>query len=341
MNKNYSMQGLRGFSALIVVIDHIYQMAYKGGFFHYRGDTGLGYIGVDLFFMISGFLIIQSLIKHGEVNVFLKNRVIRVFPVFLFLHFSIFLAGPIAHYEWFGDVSVSKYIFNFFSNLFLLPGMFDLQIAQKNAWSLSYEFAFYLMACALYLILNKVKNASIKGMLTALFVLSTLAIMYIHPRVCFFIAGVLVFFLIKKVKVKYNKFYLFNGTILLLLLYISLSNMYLAFVFGVLFFFTIAREEGVFSSFLKTRVMQFFGDISYSFYLWHPFALFPFKVIFSRYGYLISNEYLRIFIFGVLGFTVTTIVSYLSYKYIEVWFTNKYLKRSYRQKNNVKNAFIA
>lgn len=141
---NKTIHGLRGFSAFIVVIAHVYGMSVLAGFFPDYGPTFIGSLGVCIFFMISGYLITQSLVKHKHVPTFLKNRIIRIYPVFLALHLVIFSAGPIINYEWLGSVTPTEYILHFLSNLFLLPGIFELPLAQGNAWSLSYSFCFIL-----------------------------------------------------------------------------------------------------------------------------------------------------------------------------------------------------
>lgn len=338
MSKNITIHGLRGFSALLVVIDHIYYMSIDGGFFKSLGGSNLGGLGVHLFFIISGFLIIQSLLKHSEVNNFLWNRIIRIYPVFLFLHLGIFAFGPIINYEWFAGINFPQYTINFLSNLFLLPGIFPLDIAQKNAWSLSYEFAFYLVAISAFMILRMKGNLKwVKVALGLLLMLSTFAIIYFHPRAVFFVAGVAVYYLSKRMKPNmfYTKYFALNGVFLLIMLYFT-KNIFLSLVLGVLFFITVIQETGFLSKFLQLRPIQYFGDISYSFYLWHPFVLFPLKAIFSRYGHIIGNDYANIILFGILGLVLSTLFSHFSHKYIEVWFTNRYLKRKWVS-NNLKN----
>ena len=60
--------------------------------------------GVELFFMISGFLIPASLVRHGSFWKFIRDRVMRIMPVFGVLHLLLFIVGPIVGYKFFRDI---------------------------------------------------------------------------------------------------------------------------------------------------------------------------------------------------------------------------------------------
>ena len=145
-----SLQGLRGFSALSVLLLHIYLMAAHGGFFPNTlrpmeiawGALGQG---VPLFFMISGFVIPYSLVRHGDLRRFAVDRILRIFPLFMILHLVVFAIGPMVGYKWMSGVDLIEYLKIFFGNLFFLAPVLDLPLAQQNSWSLTYEFGFYLV----------------------------------------------------------------------------------------------------------------------------------------------------------------------------------------------------
>ena len=48
----------------------------------YFGISG-GWLGVQIFFVISGYLIIQSVLRHSAWD-YLKHRVLRIYPAYLF-----------------------------------------------------------------------------------------------------------------------------------------------------------------------------------------------------------------------------------------------------------------
>jgi peptidoglycan/LPS O-acetylase OafA/YrhL len=345
MNKNLTIHGLRGLAAILVVFYHIYGMAYIGGFFRERTVEGafriyhnFGPMGVNIFFMISGFLIIGSLSRHVEIKKFMINRIIRIYPVFLCLHLVVFLFGPFINYEWLGNVNLREYILGFISNIFLLPGMFDLPIAQKNAWSLSYEFTFYIVSSMFFFVIFKAKNniLRVSGIIILSFI--SLTIIYNHHTAVFFALGALVYYSYNHINFRYvyKRYYALNGVILLtltFLLYDSNNNLaILPLIFSTLLFWVAVNEEGLLSNILRNKVFQYLGTISYSLYLIHPFAMFPLKVIFSsgKMKNLINNEYLSIILFGIASLILAIIAAHISHRLIEVWFTNK-IKRSFQK----------
>ncbi|MFY4670306.1 acyltransferase family protein [Bacillus anthracis] len=338
MTRNLTIHGLRGLAAILVVLYHIYKMGQTGGFFSEKPVEGFfkiyynfGSMGVNIFFMISGFLIIGSLSRYFDIKSFLINRIIRIYPVFLTLHLIVFLMGPIINYEWLGSVSTKEYLEGFFVNLFLLPGIFDLPLAQKNAWSLSYEFTFYVISSLFFYSIYKMEKGIFQKIFISMLICITFIIFYNHPTAIFFVIGVCIYYCYKHLKSKYTykKYYILNGLVLLpttFFLYDPKDSIaILPLILSGWLFWTVVNEEGILSKILKRRSFQYLGNISYSLYLIHPFAMFPLKVIFSteKIKNLIGNEYLSIGLFGVLSIIGAIIASHVSYVLIEVWFTNK------------------
>jgi peptidoglycan/LPS O-acetylase OafA/YrhL len=113
------------------------------GVFHFLGV--IGNTGVDLFFVMSGYLIYGALIRR-EVGYgkFTRRRVERIYPTFLvvfviYLIFSALFPGENKIHG--GFLTAGLYVL---ANLFLLPGIFAIKPIVTVAWSLSYEFLFYL-----------------------------------------------------------------------------------------------------------------------------------------------------------------------------------------------------
>jgi len=342
VKKNHAIHGLRGMASLMVVLFHIYGMAYIGGFFRERDAEGLfgmyynlGPMGVNLFFMISGYLIVGSLVRHANFKKFMLNRIIRIYPVFLSLHIVLFLIGPIINYEGLGGISRIEYVTHFLTNLFLLPGMFDLPIFQKNAWSLSYEFTFYIISSLFIVATLRIKNSILKY--GSLFILLSVSfwIVFVHHTAIFFVLGALVFTIKNNLKEKssYKKHNFLNGIFLLLALFYFYDSDNALSVFplllSVLLFWSIIKGEGLLSKILNTKIFQYLGTISYSLYLIHPFVLFPFKIVFSmeRVNSFFPNEYVTIAVFAGAGLTFSIIFSQLSYYLIEEKFTDRLKKQ--------------
>jgi exopolysaccharide production protein ExoZ len=147
-----SMEGLRGFAVLLVFFVHFdalfgsYVVRYP--FFkdvsNFMGD--IGNTGVDLFFVLSGYLIYGALLrKKVPFFKFIRRRVERIYPTFLavFALYLILSAFFRSENKIHGSLlSASLYVLQ---NALLLPGIFNITPIITVAWSLSYEFFFYLL----------------------------------------------------------------------------------------------------------------------------------------------------------------------------------------------------
>jgi len=91
--QNHRLQGLRGIAVIAVVIFHLEPSWLPGGF-----------LGVDVFFVLSGFLIggmlCRSLQDHGRINVldFYKRRFTRIVPAALVVAL---LAFPLSYFVYY------------------------------------------------------------------------------------------------------------------------------------------------------------------------------------------------------------------------------------------------
>lgn len=131
-----SIQYLRALAALLVLVHHV---AGKTQQFitNTPSDFAIGNMGVDLFFIISGF--IMCLVgKNMTVSSFIVARCIRILPLYWLLTslaLFIFMIWP-------DRVNASGGTTSVLGSYTLIPiwGKFLLQ----NGWTLSYEFAFYV-----------------------------------------------------------------------------------------------------------------------------------------------------------------------------------------------------
>lgn len=134
-----SLDGLRGFSILIVIFGHLISGT------HYFGYIN-GLVGVDIFFVISGFLITTLLLKEksktGTISLkgFYTRRVLRIFPVaYLYLLVLVFLnAVFLLHITPESFFTALLYIKNFAG-----PNASDWQTG--HFWTLGLEEQFYLL----------------------------------------------------------------------------------------------------------------------------------------------------------------------------------------------------
>lgn len=131
---------LRGLAALIVFTYHIYHHFYHNWKPNpeawYLGLMVEGHTGVGLFFVLSGFIFMLISLNNGPIRYgdFMRNRFLRIFPLFLFVFFVAISVGR-------NDFRAADVLYLFFSNLGLAPtsGSF----ITGAAWTISVEFTFY------------------------------------------------------------------------------------------------------------------------------------------------------------------------------------------------------
>ena len=159
--KNYrpEIDGLRSFAILPVLLFH-------AGFKYFSG----GYIGVDIFFVISGYLITGIILNEINENKFslvhfYERRARRILPILLFIIifstlFSWFLLN-IYSLRSFGEslIGVATFSSNFY--FWLKSGYFSEStelMPLMHTWSLSVEEQFYLIFPILMILLKKLNN---------------------------------------------------------------------------------------------------------------------------------------------------------------------------------------
>jgi peptidoglycan/LPS O-acetylase OafA/YrhL len=144
------MEGLRGLAVLLVFFVH-YSSQLAQAFHLPLPAVGaalerIGHVGVDLFFVLSGYLIYGALIQRPRPYLgFLLRRVQRLYPTFLVVLALHLLAAMLSSSGGGLPSGMRERLLLLAANLLLLPGLFDIQGIVVVAWSLSYEMAFYLV----------------------------------------------------------------------------------------------------------------------------------------------------------------------------------------------------
>jgi peptidoglycan/LPS O-acetylase OafA/YrhL len=179
-----ALDGIRGIAILFVMVYHFWGIGVKPGSAlwerAYAGVAGMGWAGVDLFFVLSGFLITGILYDSREsqhyFRVFYSRRTVRIFPLYyasLALFFWIIPGvlfhlhrGQLAyiHMSNLAKLFAWTYVMNWYMGL---KG-FDV-VAQplQHFWSLAVEEQFYLIWPLLVLTLSRRRLMALCGGLMA------------------------------------------------------------------------------------------------------------------------------------------------------------------------------
>lgn len=353
-----SIDGLRGFLALGVFIHHAaiwHQFLQINKWDSPKSNlySQLGQTSVAFFFMITAFLFISKLLntknKKVDWNILFLSRFFRLVPMYFVSIFVLIIIVMILS-NWQIMVGPEIYFKQIFSWLaFTIPDTPDINnCAYTNiinagvVWSLPYEWLFYFSLPILSLLILKKNTSTFYLLISLLFIYGFYKIKYIEGQhLLSFAGGAISPFLIKysRRKVNYNS-PVFSLIILLclsaLILFFSTSGDFISKLLIIVVFNLIVLGNNVFGI-LKSSILKFLGEISYSTYLIHGIILFV--VMYFFYGLqeaanLSSNKYCML-IFITTPFVV--LISFITYKTIERPFMD-YSKRINLDK--VKDQFI-
>ena len=322
---------IKAISLISVIIYHLYE--YKGT-----------YIGVVLFFVISGYLITEVLYERDESYFkFIKRRYIKIFPPLI----AVLTLSYLAFYYFYGFINI-KLIFNSLSSLFGLSNIYQIYSGMSyfersgdlfpllHTWSLSIEIQFYIIFPFLIYLFKKMK-LNVKFIAAIIIILSLIsgsimiykeymnydisAIYYgTDTRIFSILIGSAFYFLFKNKKLNPKRAnilsYVFLGIIVVITLsvdYSSKSNYY-----GFLYLISILGGFITVTS-LKTGFLDFKGPIakplsklgehSYVYYLWqYPIMIYSleyFKWSDIDYNYTV-----------ILQIIILIILSEISYKFL-------------------------
>ena len=160
-----SLDGVRGLAILMVIGSHAFSSnsANSGPLYRWIGDLLLyGLFGVDLFFVLSGFLItgilVDSVDGPGFFKKFYARRVLRIFPLYYGVLLVLLLLTPLLHLHWGGMWwLLAGYLQNLRPTEIVTysPGA-DLHL--NHFWSLAIEEQFYMVwPAAVFLIRDRKK----------------------------------------------------------------------------------------------------------------------------------------------------------------------------------------
>lgn len=153
----YQIDILRFFAALFVLLFHYLFRGYINGdlsilrFDQIGHIFKYGYLGVDVFFIISGFVIAMS-IKTASVSTFISSRITRLYPAYWFCVILTFVFIKL----WGSPVFEASF-FQLSVNLTMLQSFFKVDMIDGVYWSLYIELKFYFLIVLQLIMLKKFK----------------------------------------------------------------------------------------------------------------------------------------------------------------------------------------
>ncbi len=274
-----------------------------------------GHLGVNIFFLLSGFLITSLLLweevetKEISLKKFYIRRFLRITPAYYFLLLVYFALQQlhfisIAPSSWLTALTYTKYL------------NWQNEWLTSHAWTLSVEENFYLFWPLIFLTGPKLRKWLCVFLIAAVPMVRTF--IYHHPvswidelslftRIDAIATGCL-FALYKDEMIerlsKHWKIYFYGALVLLFFLrfipqgftYIGLDKLNVLFIplglthgtlanflIGVIFFFSVFGPQGLWFKFLNLKVMDFIGMLSYSLYLWQQILVSESRIWFTQF----------------------------------------------------------
>lgn len=336
MSKIYraDIDGLRAFAVVSVILFHLNSNWLPNG-----------YLGVDIFFVLSGFLITGIIYqemaeKQFSLKQFYLRRMKRILPAFFTVLFSTLLVGYwLFEAQDFQALYKSAFSAVFFgANIYFArnAGYFDSASEEKpllHFWSLSVEEQFYFIFPLFLLLLFKLPKLLRWKWVIFSFLLGLLLVSIVIPlpwqhyylshfRFIEMLSGAMLAIFVYEYRPQLsNKISLFgSGLSLTLLIFILFSEhittplaYFSLFLFGVSFLVVILlfcnEKPHLISKLFSLPPVVWIGKLSYSLYLWHWVVL-----AFARYIYQQSELPIE---WQIACFAIILCLSTLSYYFIE------------------------
>jgi peptidoglycan/LPS O-acetylase OafA/YrhL len=345
---NVAAHGLRGIASLMVFFAHLLggtaEHIYASSSAYAEGITpfwNFGTFGVCLFFVISGFVILPSAM-HYSPREFAARRFLRLYPVF-FAFSLLFIA-----------LNTATNLYPETNNLVaVIAGLTFLNLATgtqqltPNAWSLTFEVWFYVFTAAfVFLAIRRPSKAG-------LFALSIVAALFIarYPIALYFLAGALIRLAHQRYDwVRLGHHRLAEGVALATCVVLASRGHYdyhwsdfrnpevplLVAATALYFCFAVSRNS-LTALLLGNQFLRYFGTVSYSLYLVHPYTYFLTRGLFSHAHLFTANIALSMTAFVIVASAITWVLTHLANRTLELWpYEYVYHQKIYRSSSRPK-----
>ena len=347
------IDGLRAMAVILVIVFHSALIASlnveapeSGVLRFYYEITRAGWCGVDLFFVISGFLITGILMdtayRENCFKYFYIRRTVRIFP----LYYMVLIFGFVFLLPFFGNADFDTrdaLYFLYLQNWFKLMG-YNSEVFFDHFWSLAVEEQFYLVWPALFVFAFR-KSLAVPlcvGLIVFAVLLRAYLVMQGQYEISYtmtitridgLVLGALLAYVLRQ-KAEWDGlnqlFKMLVGFPLAGICLLAFVNgglygqdhyvlMYGLFLFALMFTGLIgwtvtADKDHWFMRFLRLKFMLEIGRVSYGIYVYHWLvmcSLYPFAFL-DRWSFMGNHLFMLFF-----GGGVTYVLAWLSFKYFE------------------------
>lgn len=328
INRSNNFDFLRLLFASLVIVSHSFPLTGQPEMIGFltNEQLSLGSLSVDCFFIMSGYLIFQSLERSKTIASYLWKRILRLFPALLVLLILTLFVLPLFYRgdNIFLESSYWSYLPNglsLYKIQYKVNGIFETNLYPKaingSLWSLSYEFTLYLILLIFFPIRKNKKM--IKIVIIATFLVSFFLLQFrplflshffhyiilqsdlFYKLATFFFAGSLLSFIDLK---KYNQLFIRIGTLIMILLSIVFGyyQMTAPFLLPILILMLATSNTSPINTIGKK-----IGDISYGVYI---------------YGFLVQQILMDLMILQpfqlmLISLPLTFILAYFSWHLVE------------------------
>jgi peptidoglycan/LPS O-acetylase OafA/YrhL len=328
MKRITELDSLRGIAALAVVLFH-YTVRY-GQVYEQPSELLLrfnnGYLGVNLFFIISGFVIFMTLEKTRHGLDFVVSRFSRLYPTYwsavLITFFMIGVLGLPGR-----EVSTAEMTVN----LTMVPELFHVRPVDGVYWTLQVELFFYLLMFCLFLANLLPRIQTIIGVWVLLPVVDILVSQYfgfkipyriqqalVLEYIPFFAIGIICYRLYQGTKETVSSYSLITLSVVSVLITDGLEVAVAALLMTAVFVLFIMNRL----SFLGHPVLVFLGTISYPLYLVHQHI--GYAVLTRLYSYAVEPHLAIVLTIG-LAVLISTVLTFAVEKPVMRFIRDRYL----------------
>lgn len=318
------LDGIRGIAVMFVLLSH-YTWAYD---YHFKilGEHLFYFIygdyGVQIFFIISGFVIFMTLDHSKSTSNFVISRFSRLYPTYWVCIITTIIIISLFPTPTLGNYSISTILINFS----MIQSYLKFSHIDQVYWSLAVELAFYFLMGTLFFF-KQMKYIEIYSIIWLIFSFISLVfdfkfenylkVFFILEWAPLFITGMMLY------KIKFKNSTLMNHLLILisLVLYLFILHEqiinrnqvdetilhYILIIFAYFIFYFLAFKE---LNILKNKYLQFLGYISYPLYLLH-------NVIGYAIIYKVKQFYDNQFFYILLTTIVSVILALLVTKTME------------------------